>query len=493
MSIIPKLKKKPPLHSSATGPAQHKACATVDELEKIANVLSSQADVLKEKLIDVTSTATEVDSRSGADRAVSRNPTPDLKNLGKDPSTERITRSMPVAVPTSKLKAESLSTNSSKPSNTTGSISPTHSLGLEPSSTSGPSEPISSRSHNIAEVTDSTVSTKSSESERDVIDLCISTDESTLEQEEPPAFDEEDDGVYKSDICLPKLLESNVLPTPEPTNLAFVGQSWEGKEDITVPEPPLPYPEEDPKSSSDYAKTPPIQPFDTTSMTPPIPRESCISSVASDEWDNSLHLPASPSKNEAISPPLKNSSFTAFEPEPAAEKSSNVLPNPPVADEGAGSPSTLDPNLHILPSKSHPAPSKKPPDERKDSETEIRILQTRSKDPNVPSKAKRKRNKVPNLAEERPGKSKRTRVSQNSQQYDIRFIVVECVKKCIQEVNSKLERSRFKVLCKTVSKRLLGSWSARRSPRQRSIEKWLKHRHVKIVRLVEKYLEKNII
>jgi len=465
MSVRQKLKKKPP-HS---GSVQQKGGATVDELEEIANVLSSQADVFCEKHIDVTSTGTVAHSLSDADEAVVLSPTPDPNDFGKDQSSHIRSKSL---VPKSQVAARSFST--------TPSLSPSSSSGMDFSSSSSSSERTRSKTCTLAKVNDRVLSTKSNGSERDVIDLCISTDDSTREQEEAPAFDE--DIVIKSKICLPKLLNSNVLPTSEPTNLAFPGQSWDLKEEIAVSEPALPYHEEDPKSSSDYAKTPPIQPFDTTSMTPPIPRQSCNSYV--DDWDKSLILPEAPSRGGAISSQVKNSSSTALEPDTVDGKRSDVPPNPRKADES----SAFSPNPHrlTLPCKSHPAPSKKPPDERKVSRKEIRILQTRSKDPNLPSKPARKRH----LSVQRPGKSKKTRVSQNNQQY---VIVVDCVKKCIQEVNSKLERSRFKVLCKTVSKRLLGSWSERSSPRQRSIEKWLKHRHIKIVRLVEKYLEKNII
>ena len=78
----------------------------------------------------------------------------------------------------------------------------------------------------------------------------------------------------------------------------------------------------------------------------------------------------------------------------------------------------------------------------------------------------RKRKQPTEMEEERPRNTKRAKVVRDGKQHDTRLIVVVCVKKCIQEVNNKLDRSRFKVLCRIVSKRLLGAWSIRKPARK---------------------------
>lgn len=477
MSIKQKSKTKPPLCSLA----HTKNGVSAEELENIANVLTGQAKVFTEKPKDDASVnTTNSASPSVADKLGALDLIGNLNKLNKSQSIQKRIPSPPAVEPEAGLKSttQSCSEKPSKLIDITGSLSLPHSAGLEPVSIPDSKDSISSTNSKTATTKESSTSSKSTSSERYVIDLCLSTDESTVEQEEPPAFDEDEDDAYTSHICLPKLLNYNVLPTSEATDLKVVGQNAEYEEETEVSVPVLPYPEEEPKSSSDYAKTPPIQPFDTTAMTPP----SNIS-VATDMWDKSWRPTSTSSISKAVDLPTKNTQLLDSEQDPTVRKHSNTTSNTPDY-QASRSPLTYDSHLPSLPSRNKTTPSKKPPAERKGrSESSS----------DVPSKISRKRSKVPDNSDVKPGKSKKVRVSENGAQYDIRFIVVECVKKCIHEVNSKLDRSRFKLLCRSVSKRVLGSWSERKSPRQRSIHRWLKHRHVKIVRLVEKYLEKNLI
>jgi len=505
MSIKPKMKMKKPISRLHKRFSEHINGASVSEFEKNANGFISKGDVSNKNPSDVILIqSTKAVIPSDADKSVAHNPNDKLSEPRKDKSTKIYNPNTPDVKSQLKSKTQSnkktlnevIDVTESSPSQ---SVDSSLSQSLDSSkwqSLDSDSDPIITGSKKAIDLSiysptkkkGSSTSRKSSISE--VIDLCVSTDDSTVEQEEPSAFDDEEEhNVWDSIICLPKLLDCSNLSIPEPTNLTSEEQNSESKDEIGVMDPALPYPEDDPKSSSDYAKTPPIQPFDTTAMTPPLARESYDEVTASNEWDNSFKSSEVSSIQEAK---MKNSTpLLAPEQDRGVEKCSNILTSPPDKDGGTVVSGTLNPDLQIPSYKKEAIPSTNPSNEPKDGDSQIRVSKATPMDTDAPSAISRKRMAVD--AEARPEKSKRARVSENGQQYDIRFIVVECVKKCIQEVNSKLDRSRFKILCRTVSKRLLGSWSSRTQVRQKSIERWLKHRHVKIVRLVEKYLEKNLI
>lgn len=490
------MKMKPPLLKFTKGTSKHhKNGASVKELEKIANVLIGKGDYFDEKPNHVTSTqSTDAVISTEAEQSVALNLNDELNEPRKDQSIQEYTPSTPVV----KSELESKTLWNKKTVNevidVTGSSSPSQSLEVHFSSKTSSTEPINLTIDSPKKAKGSSSSTKSSIQETEIIDLCASSDESVVEQEEPSAFDDEEDhNVYDAIICLPKLLDCSNLSIPDPTSFSSLEQNNESKEEIGVMVAALPYPEDDPKSSSDYAKTPPIQPFDTTAMTPPLPRESYDNLTTSEEWDNSFKPSEASSIHKAISSPMKNSTpLLALEQERKADKCCSILPSLPDTEGDTIVSGTLNPDLQIPSYKKDAIPSNNPSHEQKDGESQTSASEERPMHTDGPSAVSRKR--VMSVdAEERPGKSKRAKVSENHQQYDIRFIIVESVKKCIQEVNSKLDKSRFKILCRTVSKRLLGSWSSRKQPRQKSVERWLKHRHIKIVRLVEKYLEKNLI
>jgi len=87
--------------------------------------------------------------------------------------------------------------------------------------------------------------------------------------------------------------------------------------------------------------------------------------------------------------------------------------------------------------------------------------------------------------------AKKPRITRD-QQYDIDLsITCDVVKKCIVQVNDKLDKNKFKAVCRKVSKQMVFIWTARKPEKKKNIQKWLNNRHVKIVRLIERYLELN--
>jgi hypothetical protein len=102
----------------------------------------------------------------------------------------------------------------------------------------------------------------------------------------------------------------------------------------------------------------------------------------------------------------------------------------------------------------------------------------------------KKRKKTETKLIGRPSKSKKPRITRD-QQYDINLsITCEIVKKCIRQVNDKLDKNKFKGLCRKVSKQMVFMWISK-NQRTKNYEKWLNNRHLKIVRLIERYLKLN--
>jgi len=471
------LKKKPPLPVFSNGvSSSFNGAVSADELEKIANVLTLHADVHHSNG-KTNRKSLETLRRNGGSQLTAKevsSSSPSVSGL-KHPKT-------PQEMATSKgidIKGSSPVTPSqSRVSNsTTSSVS-------QPTNSSNPCK-IEKEGPGLS------ASTKTSTSERYVIDLCMSSDESADDKEEKSALEVEfEDNASKTPLCSPILSDHKDLPTLDPSSpTSPVKESSETIEVLGVVGMVLPYPDEDPKSYSDYAKTPPIEPCNTSAITPP-------STTPTKEW----HTPTRPSPEENSSNvncstlEACSSPHFPFEADPEPGGSSHILPPPPdEEDESIRSPSMLpDPDLQILPRMDPPTPLEEPSTELKDNKPETGVLEAMvDAGPSLPGPRKRK--PPPETEEERSRNPKRAKVSRDGKQHDSRLIVVDCVKKCIQEVNSKLDRSRFKVLCRRVSKRLLGAWSIRKPARQRNIERWLKHRHVKIVRLVEKYLEQNLV
>merc|ERR550534_2973263 len=141
----------------------------------------------------------------------------------------------------------------------------------------------------------------------------------------------------------------------------------------------------------------------------------------------------------------------------------------------------------MRPRNSHNDPLDQPTGDHEDMKTETRASKNSLNDFEVPLSFPGTRKKVSNDAIVGSGKLNRVRFSDNVKKHDIKFIVVKCVKKCIEEVNSKLDRGRFKLLCRKVSKRMLRCWASRKAPHQRNIHRWLKKRRAKIIELVRKY------
>jgi len=109
----------------------------------------------------------------------------------------------------------------------------------------------------------------------------------------------------------------------------------------------------------------------------------------------------------------------------------------------------------------------------------------------TPSTTPKKRKKPETKPIGRPTKSKKPRITRD-QQYDIDLsITCEIVKKCIRQVNNKLDKNKFKDVCRKVSKQMVFMWTGKKSAKKKSLPKWLNNRHVKIVRLIERYLEMN--
>jgi len=107
-----------------------------------------------------------------------------------------------------------------------------------------------------------------------------------------------------------------------------------------------------------------------------------------------------------------------------------------------------------------------------------------------PSRTPRKRKTTERKPVGRP-LAKKPRITRD-QQYDIDLsITCDVVKRCIVQVNDKLDKNKFKAVCRKVSKQMVFIWTARKPEKKKNIQKWLNNRHVKIVRLIERYLELN--
>jgi len=108
-----------------------------------------------------------------------------------------------------------------------------------------------------------------------------------------------------------------------------------------------------------------------------------------------------------------------------------------------------------------------------------------------PSLTPKKRKRTDTKPIGRPAMPKKPRITRD-QQYDIDLsITCDIVKKCIGQVNDKLDKDKFKGVCRKVSKQMVFMWTARKSVKKKNLQKWLNNRHVKIVRLIERYLELN--
>jgi len=91
-------------------------------------------------------------------------------------------------------------------------------------------------------------------------------------------------------------------------------------------------------------------------------------------------------------------------------------------------------------------------------------------------------------------KTKRSKVAKDEKYYKDRRISRKYVKNCIGEVaDSPLDKTRFKVLRRKTSKQLVCMWSKRKPSKKKSIEKWLHRRHSKILRLIKKYLQMELV
>jgi len=228
-----------------------------------------------------------------------------------------------------------------------------------------------------------------------------------------------------------------------------------------------------PKSNSDHAKTPPKKPIESKMPT-----------------STSLSFPTSPSK-------LQDTNQKAHHPH---------LPGDEVKQQNRSEPSnpTNPPKPKPKPDKSKVATTPETLDLKvsvnaDESKKEIKSGRTMTKREAPTQKRKReapsrKRKQLVKEGLDDIRKTKRLKVARD-QKYDKDLkISSNYVKKCIEEVtDSPLNKKRFKELCRKTSKQLVGMWSKRKPSKKKSIEKWLRRRHKKILRLIEKYLQMELV
>jgi len=225
------------------------------------------------------------------------------------------------------------------------------------------------------------------------------------------------------------------------------------------------------KSYSDYAKTPPIKPIESNSLTSPSLSFSTSSPNPGDRKKSSnSHLPADEAKKEIRS------------------QLSNLSKPEPNKDGDIRSTSTTTTTLQVYQKSSESWEI-----DENDSKGEKKLKReapSRKRKREAPS---RKRKQPDNEVETNSRKTKRTKVSRDQNYDEDLRKSIKYVKGCIEEVAEKLEKIRYKALCKKVSKQLVRMWSKRKPSKRRSIERWLQRRHVKIVRLVEKYIKMDLV
>jgi len=265
---------------------------------------------------------------------------------------------------------------------------------------------------------------------------------------------------------------------PEPTQA--YDQLSKATQDFTL-EPTQAYDDPDlsspslsrtPKSYSDYAKTPPKKPIESKTLTSPSLSFSTSPPKLQDKNQKAphSHLPGDEVKQQNRSQPSNPTIPPEPKPKPQNNKMAKSLDT-----------SALKASVKV--------------DEKDDIKSgRIRAKREapiRKRKREAPS---RKRKQLVKPAVDDSRKTKRLKVTRD-QKYDKDLkISTNYVKKCIEEAtDSPLDKKRFKALCRKVSKQLVGMWSKRKPSKKKSIEKWLHRRHRKILRLVEKYLQMELV
>jgi len=285
---------------------------------------------------------------------------------------------------------------------------------------------------------------------------------------------------YNSNSILQAAQDFTLDPTnpPEPTQ-AF-DENSKAAQDFTL-EPTQAYFEpgssspslsQTPKKSySDYAKTPPMKPIESNSLTSPSLSFSTSSPNLGDRKKSlNSHLPKDEAKKESRS---QLSNLSKPEPNPDGDKRPT---------------STTTSTLKVL-KKSSESWEIDENDSKGDRKPK-REAPSRKRKREAPSRKQKQPDKE---VETNSRKTKRTNVSRDQNYDEDLRKSIKYVKACIDEVAEKLEKKRYKALCKKVSKQLVHMWSKRKPSKKRSIERWLQRRHVKIVRLVEKYIKMDLV
>lgn len=284
---------------------------------------------------------------------------------------------------------------------------------------------------------------------------------------------------------LPKASQDFTLdPTDPPESTQAYDLLSKAAQDFTLeptqiygePDPSSPSLSRTPKSYSDYAKTPPKKPIESHSLTSPSLSFSVSPPKLEDKKASHSHLPGDEVKWQSRSQP-----------------SSPTIPSTPNAQPESGKKAISLETTTTLKA------SRKGSESRQNDEEEVKSERKRAKREAPTRKRKReapsrKRKQLVKKAVDDIRKTKRLKVTRD-QKYDKDLrISSNYVKKCIEEVtDSALDKKRFKALCKKVSKQLVGMWSKRKPSKKKSIEKWLQRRHRKILRLVEKYLQMELV
>jgi len=252
-------------------------------------------------------------------------------------------------------------------------------------------------------------------------------------------------------------------------------------EDITL-EPTQAYNEPDlsspilsqtPKSYSDYAKTPPKKPIESKILTSPLFSGSNSPPKLQDTNQEAFnsHLPGDEVKQQNRSAP----------------SNPTIPPKPrPTPDRNKVSTSLDISDLKVFGNV----------DESKDEIKSGRTMTKREApiQKRIRDAPSRERKQLVKETIDDSRKTKRLKVARDQKYDEDLRISSNYVKKCIEEVTSSpLDKKRFKALCRKTSKQLVGMWSKRKPSKKKSIEKWLHRRHTKILRLIEKYLQMELL
>jgi len=309
---------------------------------------------------------------------------------------------------------------------------------------------------------------------------------------------------------LPKATQDFTLdPTDPPESTQAYDLLSKAAQDFTLeptqifvePDPSSPSLSRTPNSYSDYAKTPPKKPIESHSLTSPSLSFSTSPPKLEDKKKASYsHLPGDEVKWQSRSQPSNPTipSTTNAQPENgkkamSLETTTNLKQYGKRMLQTFRSSPAIDLHIRTLKAFVRSNLSLQSDEEEVKSERkrDKREAPTRKRKREAPS---RKQKQPVKKAVDYSRKTKRLKVTRD-QKYDKDLrISSNYVKKCIEEVtDSALDKKRFKALCRKVSKQLVGMWSKRKPSKKKSIEKWLQRRHRKILRLVEKYLQLELV